>query len=60
MFYLIINDKCIAEIKYNINESRIIEENSNSSRFSQKLKENLETHLDQFEFIKIKNKVETC
>jgi len=57
MFYLLINNKCISEIKYNINESIITEENSDSSRFSQKLNQNLEIHLDQLEFLKNKNKV---
>lgn len=57
MFYLLINDKCISEIRYSIENSRIEEENSFSGRFSEKLKENLNKHLDQLDYIKNKNKI---
>ena len=47
MFYLLLNDKCISEIRYSITELTILEETSNSNRFSAKLKENLNKHLDR-------------
>lgn len=51
-FYLILNNKCISEIQYDTNTAKIISENTTSSRFSKKLHDSLELHINQFEYIK--------
>jgi hypothetical protein len=57
-FYLLINNKCVSELSYDLNKEEIILENNSSNRFSKKLKEHFKIHLDELKELKNKKNKE--
>ena len=55
MFYLIINDKCIAELQYDVINKKVVHSTSTSNRFAGHLKDNYELHLSQLKQLKTKS-----
>jgi len=55
-FHVLIGDKCISEIIYDMEKKEIKSEHSTSRRFAEKLKENFNLHLNQLLVIQPKNK----
>lgn len=55
-FNFMLNDKCISEIVYDCINKKIKFENTKANRFSKKLKENFNLHLDQLEQIETKER----
>lgn len=55
MFYLIINNKCIAELQYDVMNKTVVHSTSVSNRFAGHLKDNYELHLSQLKQLKTKS-----